>query len=142
MLELELRIVQKKREKMESETKLTGRLVKVLRQMQGCVLNIHGSALQQEGWPDVYVSHSLWFGFLEFKVKDRKLSSSQKYVGNHLRKCRQPAWVIRIANQLFDVWVIVIEDFNAKVFQTLTLKGTDGQVAAGLLKELRRLEEI
>jgi hypothetical protein len=47
------------------------------------VLKLHGHAMQAAGWPDTYVSHWNWRGWVEFKVGSRKLTPLQlKFIGD------------------------------------------------------------
>ena len=58
------------------------------------VLNIHGHAMQEAGWPDTYCSHPYFHGFIETKV-NQPVSAKQMSVLNDLRSLGDHALVLR-----------------------------------------------
>lgn len=56
-----------------------------------------GHASHHSGWPDRYVSHRDWHGWLEIKTHDGVLSLKQKLVMRALREAdSNQAWVVRL----------------------------------------------
>lgn len=49
------------------------------------------------GWPDRYVAHPLWSGFLEFKALNGKLSDLQKRIIVDLQDRFVHVWVVRFS---------------------------------------------
>lgn len=66
-----------------TETHWKARLRKELAKF-GPVLSLHGHAMQEPGWPDLYVSSRRWSGFIELKMAGGQLSTAQKIVGRKL----------------------------------------------------------
>ena len=124
---------------MDIETKLTARLVKAWREMSCEVLNIIGNNFQAPGWPDVFVCGKLWTGWIEFKGPETELQPHQARVIKALGKT-ESVYIVRFAYQLRQAWCFEISDANLNIVSEKDIIGTDGQVAAGLLKELARLD--
>lgn len=125
---------------MLTETRLTAKLVKAFRQMGAEVLNIHGSGQQAPGWPDCFVCSKIWSGFIEFKGPKTRIETHQARVIKALG-CTTNIWIVRFLRQEGDMWEFSIANSNCHVQLQCVLLGTEGQVAASLLHELRRLEE-
>ena len=121
---------------MLTETKLTARLVKAWREAGGEILNIMGGGyMQAPGWPDVFVCHKLWSGWLEIKGPKTKIQPTQERIIKAL-SVTQNAWIVRIVHQDSNQWTF---DILGSGSTPLSIVGTDGFVAISLLKELARL---
>jgi len=119
-----------------TETKLTARLVKCWQQM-GCeVINIHGNNFQAPGWPDVFVCSKNWTGFIEFKGPSTVTMPHQTRILARLEKSPCPACIVRFVNVQGELWSFAVERSSGEVVLNIAIAGTDGQVAAGLLREL------
>lgn len=59
------------------------------------VLNLHGHAMQAAGWPDLYVAHWAWEGWLELKSGAEKLTSAQAHKLKVLDQRQVAAFVLR-----------------------------------------------
>ena len=109
----------------KTESELTREL------LTGCmVFSCVASRMQTSGWPDRYVSHPLWSGWLEFKAENGRLSALQREVLRRLRSHDAgQAFVARHETR-------TIEDEAGA-----TLGRWDGTLLgpAGLLRELARL---
>lgn len=70
------------------ETRYKSKLVSTLRREGALVLSLHGHAQQAPGWPDVYVCHSLWRGWIELKKTGCLLSEAQRSVARKLAAFR------------------------------------------------------
>ena len=68
------------------------RLKKDLEALNGVVLSVHGHAMQAPGWPDLYVAHSRWSGWIELKMPRGSLSGIQVAVGKKL--ARHDIWAM------------------------------------------------
>ena len=125
---------------MDNETKLTTRLVKAWREMHCEVLNIHGGGyMQAPGWPDVFICSRVWSGWIEFKGPKTPIEAHQKRILTAL-SVDNNAWFVRFTFQAGRAWCFEIMYENLIVAMKVDVVGTDGQVAAVLLKELRRLD--
>lgn len=80
------------------ENKFQTRLVEMLRSRGAKVLNVHGHMLQQAGWPDLFISHWDFTGWIELKVDDRPASTLQKICVKDLRLRRTKAFFLRYDN--------------------------------------------
>jgi hypothetical protein len=58
-------------------------------------LKIHGHLGQDSGWPDLYVAHLRWQGFIELKVENGQPRTNQIVVIKSLRRRGVPALVVR-----------------------------------------------
>ena len=110
------------------ECKRTRDLCTDLRARGAMVFAVVGSVMQEPGWPDRYVHHVWWSGWIEFKDGTRRLTPKQQYVIRELN-ARRPcsAFVVRfpdrVENDLGDLQI----EFDGS--------------AMGLLLSLQRLTE-
>lgn len=125
---------------MKTETQLTAQLVKAWREMRAEVLNLHGHMGQAPGWPDVFISHRTWTGWLEFKGSKTPWQPRQREIIKTLGRTEN-IWVVRFLEQESSYWRFEISDSDLVIRLDTKLFSTDGQVAAKLLQELARLEE-
>ena len=123
---------------MDGETKLTGRLVKCWRAMKADVLSIHGNRFQEPHWPDVFVSHSLWTGFIEFKNPNTRVHPEQAKKIKALSE-NMPAYIVRFMAQdkPSKYWRYCVLNGDLTSLKVITTVGPDGVVAAEMLKTLR-----
>jgi hypothetical protein len=126
---------------MLTETKLSARLIKSFREMGAEVLNIYGNKFQSPGWPDCFVCHKLWTGFLEFKGPTTKLQPNQERIIRELEN-HVNVWIVRITNQDHKYWEFDIINSTLQPVVTICSNGKDGQVAARLFQELARLDGV
>lgn len=66
------------------ENKWKAELKKALEGIGATVFSCHGHGMQAPGWPDLFVAHSIWSGWIELKMPNGRLSTSQKIVGRKL----------------------------------------------------------
>lgn len=78
------------------ENKYQGIVVKLLKEAGAEILNLHGHAMQAPGWPDLYVAHRIWTGWIELKVDDNDLRPNQVRVVRALRERHVPVHVCRM----------------------------------------------
>lgn len=69
-----------------TETQWKAALVKALRDAGAAVLSVHGHAQQAPGWPDIYVCHGVWDGWVELKKSDGVMSEAQRIVARKLER--------------------------------------------------------
>ena len=81
-------------------------------------LKLHGHAMQAGGWPDVYVAHPAWRGWIETKVDDNELDPRQRSNADGLLSRGDRFVVVRLmnANQ-----TIQIEGTEGELFEVLPL---------------------
>lgn len=77
-----------------NESALQSKLKSAFERNAGLVLNVHGHAMQQKGWPDLQVYHRVWTGHLELKVNDR-VKDHQRKIMEGLRLRGTEVWVLR-----------------------------------------------
>lgn len=125
---------------MKSETKLTAILVKAGRDCNAEILNIHGGAMQTPGWPDTFIDHAVWTGFVEFKGPTTRLTPAQKRVIRQLKKRnRVPAWVVRFLLQDETFWQFRIENETGEERKTFTVDDTPHKVFCELMLRLSNI---
>jgi hypothetical protein len=61
------------------------KLAKSLREQGAVVLVKHGNSTEGPGWPDLYVAHRQWTGWLELKIEPNKPTQRQRSVMQKLR---------------------------------------------------------
>jgi len=85
-----------------TETQITAKLVSILRKdYYAMVLSIHGSAYQVSSWPDLYISHWKFRGFIECKGAKTVLEPAQISVMRDLVKRKDRAYVLRFVQTNF-----------------------------------------
>lgn len=85
------------------ETEWKAKLKKAFEGIGAKVLSLHGHAMQAPGWPDLYVCHPIWTGWIELKMHDGELSTAQKIVGSGL-ECQQQAVVLTCDEEEKHCW--------------------------------------
>ena len=77
------------------ETKFDEKLDEQLADVGAKVLNIHGHMYQKSGWPDRYISHWKWDGWLELKTMNYKLDPLQARIMEALNDRGTNAFTLR-----------------------------------------------
>lgn len=54
-----------------NESKFQKMVIRSLKDTGAMTFNVHGHAMQAAGWPDIYVAHPKWQGWIELKVTAR-----------------------------------------------------------------------
>lgn len=96
------------------ECSWTRKVCETLRGQNALVYPLVGNAFAPAGWPDRYVAHRYWNGFLEFKGDNTKVELHQQDVICELRKHGVSVWVVRRGNNDDDV--IRIENETGALF--------------------------
>ena len=110
----------------------TRKLCRLFEQCNALTFAVVGGRMQQPGWPDRYVAHAYWSGWLEMKEKGR-LSQLQRKVLQGLHERGASAYVLR-----FDGSQVHIEGWDGSTLLSRPLPGTPG-AASDLLRALGRL---
>ena len=83
-----------------------------------------GGVMQTAGWPDRYVAHKLWTGWLEFKGEKTRLTIKQHHIIYTLNKKRPgTAYVIRWPNRIEDCNGDLLANFDGHGKSLLTQLG-------------------
>jgi len=81
---------------MKSESQYQKFLGDKLRSAGAMVLKLHGHAQQSSGWPDLFIGHRIWTGWLEVKFQDGRWKNElQRHRIRDLRFRNVPCFVIR-----------------------------------------------
>jgi hypothetical protein len=80
------------------ETDFAKKITKNLRNCNALVLSVVGNRMQQNSWPDIYVAHKYWIGWIEFKGEKTKLRKDQAMLLEELWKRGVEAYVVRCPN--------------------------------------------
>lgn len=78
------------------ESEFQKKLQHQLRDVGALVFNVHGHTMQQSGWPDLQVYHTIWTGHLELKLS-AKVEQHQHFIINELRRRGTAAFALRLA---------------------------------------------
>lgn len=86
-----------------TEAQWTRKVCTEMRRCNALIFAIVGSRMQEPGWPDRYICHTWWHGWLEFKGEHTRLTPHQTRIINFLNS-RQPgcAYVVRWPGILLD----------------------------------------
>lgn len=95
-----------------TESEWTRRICNGLKECGAVVFALVGSRMQAPGWPDRWVGHTVWSGWLEFKGLDTELRPLQAKIISDIN-ARWPggAYVVRQG--------ITIEDAHGNVLATV-----------------------
>ena len=132
---------------MKTETKLTAQLVRAGRECKAEILSLKGvkpteQGSQTPGWPDIFVSHPYWWGWIEFKGPRTLISPIQKRVIKNLMERSTPVWVVRFLDQERDYWHFRIEDYESRMYGTFAVEDSTQKVFVELLRALTKTDAI
>ena len=77
------------------ENKFAAKITANLRKCNALVLSVVGSRMQQNSWPDAYVAHRYWTGWIEFKGENTVLRKDQAILIEELWTRGVEAYVVR-----------------------------------------------
>lgn len=80
------------------ETEWQAKVVSQIRKCNALVLNTHGHIYQQSGWPDIYIAHRFFSGWVELKGEHTLLEDHQRLIMKKLNERGVPAYVARYPN--------------------------------------------
>ncbi len=103
-------------------------IVKMLRRCNALVLNTHGEQYQQPGWPDLYIAHSFYCGWIELKGVKTLLEPHQKKILKGLSARGVPAYIARYPNLIQNYEGVLLYKFES--------------TGLALLQTLQRIEEV
>lgn len=78
------------------ETECSAKILKTLREQHSAVcLSIAGSFYQDAGWPDAFIAHEKFVGFIEFKGKNTAVRKLQAHTIKLLKRKEVNVFVVR-----------------------------------------------
>jgi len=80
---------------MKTETEITSTLVRELKKFYAMVLSIHGHKMQSSGWPDLYISHWKFNGWIECKGAKTPVEPLQRKIMGELKKRNEKVFILR-----------------------------------------------
>ena len=101
-----------------TENKWKAALKKAFVEAGADALSLHGHGMQAPGWPDLWIGHWRWSGWLELKAHKGELSTAQRIIGRKLER-RQQFYCVR-ATAKWDGFTVEDSNGNAK-FEALSL---------------------
>lgn len=84
------------------ENKFASKLTRLIRDCNGLVLSIVGNRMMQSGWPDIFVAHSYWIGFIEFKGEHTVLRKDQQFIIKRLKEKGVNVFIVRYPDLIQD----------------------------------------
>jgi hypothetical protein len=87
-------------------------LVPQMRRCNALVLNVHGEQYQQPGWPDLYVCHRFYRGWIELKGQTTYLESHQRAMIRKLKERGDAVYVARYPNLIQNEEGVLFERFD------------------------------
>ena len=96
------------------ETTVVRDLARRLEGVGALALKVHGHLMQEAGWPDLYVAHRTFHGWIEVKSGDRTLTALQRVRIGQIRARGVPALVVRGRDG-----VLTVEDVDGATVATL-----------------------
>ena len=70
----------------------------ISKKANGTILSVHGHEMQAPGWPDSYISHKYWKGWIEFKGSKTRLTDLQKMILSKLGANGDRVYIVRYPN--------------------------------------------
>lgn len=93
------------------ETDYAAKILHELRAKHGAVcFSIAGNVYQGAGWPDSFIAHEKFIGFVEFKGRETKLQKLQAHTLKLLKKKGVKCYVVRFMESNPNVWDITDEN--------------------------------
>lgn len=100
-----------------NETQWTKTITDDMKKCNAMVFAIVGSLMQEPGWPDRFISHSVWQGHLEFKGVKTKLEAKQAFIVRELNRRKEgTAYVIRQPDRIEDHRGSLVDHFDGTGF--------------------------
>lgn len=94
-----------------SETKWTAKVTQIMERKGAIKFAIVGGDMQEPGWPDRFIAHRWWHGFLEFKNPTTVSTTKQRLVIRALTERGVNAFFCRRV----DEWHCQLEDHDHNV---------------------------
>lgn len=85
-----------------TESESTRRFCQEMVKLNAVVFSIVGSNMQSPGWPDRYIAHRRWAGWIEFKGPRTRLAHLQALRIRALRERGVNAVIVRFPNRIED----------------------------------------
>ena len=124
-----------------NECKFTRWFCRCIARCNGRTFAVVGSKMQEPGWPDRYVVHKRWHGWIEFKHGSNRLSEIQRAVCTDLDRCGVNVLIGRIRpNEFFDLCRV---DGRTLIQQNIRpLIGDDQKAGLKFLEMLEKTTEL
>lgn len=94
----------------------------ILRECDAEILPIVGNKMQPGAWPDLYIAHIFYNGWIEFKAEDTLLRPDQVKKISRLKEREVPAYVVRVPNIIEDEFGTQLDTFDSDKGIDLILK--------------------
>ena len=94
------------------ENEFASKLTRALRKCNAEVLSVVGNRMQASAWPDIYVAHTYWTGWIEFKGEKTLLRNDQKIMIERLIARNVYAFVVRYPNRIQNSKEILLSTFT------------------------------
>jgi len=124
-----------------TECQFTRWYCKCLKRVGAVILPIVGSAYGGAGWPDRYISHRDFKGFVEFKQGEAHLQTSQRVAIKKLLLTGEIVFVGRIANTN----MFTLQKMNGVYVSTIDVRpliGDDAKAGRAFLAQLLEAKKI
>jgi hypothetical protein len=126
---------------MKTETQLTSQLLRAGRMCRAEILSLHGHDMQAPGWPDAYIAHPYWIGWIEFKGPNTKIEPHQQKIIASLRDKGVNVFVVRFLEQEKLFWNMRIQNEIGAMYSIFTHEGPDAKVFSGLMLRLCHISQ-
>ena len=124
---------------MLTETQITSKLVAALRkECHAMVLNLHGHAMQGAGWPDIYLVHWMFRGWIEFKGVKTPVQPLQTKIMGELLKRGDKVYVVRFIGPK----IYQISTAPAEIDLIANFYGSYKEAAQGIMYEISKYQKL
>jgi len=124
-----------------NEAKFTKWFCRCIEKNNGMTHAIVGNAMSRGGWPDRYIAHIKWSGFIEFKAGDNRLSEIQQKILKGLKARGVNVFVVVFRNKDF----FEFRHVNGKIlasFDLLPWIGREAEAGKMLLDTMVRINDM
>lgn len=110
------------------ERRFQKKVVDALREAGALVLNKVGSEAEGPGWPDLYIAHVAWTGWLELKTGFNWPTRVQNYRIAQLTERGVPAYLLRTVTTMSNVSIELYVPTNVGLDVTWVVRGAGLQL--------------
>lgn len=83
-----------------NETKQSAKILKILREnFKAEVLNVHGGHMQMASWPDCYIAHKIFRGWVEWKGAKTLIQKDQEITIRNLAENGDTIFIVRFLSE-------------------------------------------
>ena len=110
------------------ETAISAKLVHSLRHdYKAKILKLHGHAMQEPGWPDLYIAHPKFVGWIETKGVNTLVKTIQRTVMEELAMCNVDVFILTFLTEnhysIEDKDDFILVEFSFPVHKWMTGAG-------------------